>query len=170
MKGWSHSSEYTRVTTLIRPLLPINNFRFTGRRPGCFSALRQAGRRGTSALVGGGLAPAARRAAGSRRPAAGGQQQHWDAQTIRPGLGVVRVEEAAGQTTRGRGQHQQLRGLLCTKLVEAFEDIGFGQQLGPGGGNLRASRAQDFFQRGRAHGGGLVKLVLVKRLVQKSSE
>ena len=123
-------------------------------------------------MVGDGLAPAARRAAGFRGPVAGGQQQRRDAQVMRPGLGVVRVEEAAGQTAPGCGQHQQLRGLLGTKLAEAFEDISFGQQVGPSpsGGSLRASRAQGFFQRGRAHGGGWVKLVLVKRLVQKLSE
>ena len=106
MKGWSYSLEYTRVTTLVRPPLLNSNFRFTGRRPGCFSALWQAGWGRTRALVGGGLAPAARRAAGFRRPAAGGQQQHRNAQTIRPGLGVGRVEEAPGQTAPGRGQHE----------------------------------------------------------------
>ena len=147
MKGWCYSSEHTRVTTLVRPRLLNSNFRFTERRPGCFSALRQAGRRGTSALVGGGLAPAARRAAGFRGPVAGGQQQRRDAQVMRPGLGVVRVEEAAGQTALGRGQHQQLRDLLGTKLAEAFEDISLGQQVGPSpsGGSLLASRAQGFF-------------------------
>ena len=57
----------------------------------------------------------------------------------------MRVEEAADQPAPGRGQHQQLRGLLGTKLAEAFDDIGFGQQVGPSGGNLRASRARDFY-------------------------
>lgn len=67
------------------------------------------------------------------------------------------MEEAAGQIALTSGQHQQLRILLGTKLAEAFEDIGFGQQVGPSGGNLHASRAQGFFQRCQAHGGGLVK-------------